>query len=92
MTGLNLRAGSHTYRAAAAETAPSQRPAVTAAQAMVSTAYNCTLLSLYRGHPHGCFGAAAHANMSSRPAIAGLLRQHKSACTPDHHCWQSKEQ
>ena len=72
MTGLNLRARSHTYRAAAAEVAPSQRPAVTAAQAMVSICsplLNVTALS--GAIPQGCLEAAAHADIGCRQSALG---------------------
>ena len=72
MNDLNLRARSHTYRAAAAEVAPSQRPAVTAAQAMVSICgplLNVTSLS--GAIPQGCLGAAAHADISCRHFALG---------------------
>ena len=71
MTGLNLRARSHTYRVAADEVAPSQRPAVTAAQAMVSIRRPLLNVTSMEPSRRGCLGAAVHANISCRHAAQG---------------------
>ena len=71
MTGLNLRARSHTYRVAADEVAPSQRPAVTAAQAMVSIRRPLLNVTSMEPSRRGCLGAAVHADISCRHAAQG---------------------
>ena len=68
---MTLRARSHTYRVAADEVAQSQRPAVTAAQAMVSIRRPLLNVTSMEPSRRGCLGAAVHADISCRHAAQG---------------------